>query len=139
MHNDCIFCRIVRGELPSSQVYADDKVIAFLDLAPAAKGHTLVVPREHYATMFDVPPELAPALLGASQRVGRALMEEMGAEGVNVGQNNYAAAGQMVFHVHWHIIPRYTGDGLKLWEQGSYGSAEEMNELARRIAERITG
>lgn len=139
MQNECIFCKIVSGDIPSSQVYADDKVVAFLDLAPAAVGHTLVIPRAHYATLFDVPFELAPALLAASQRVGRALMEELGAEGINVWQNNHAAAGQMVFHAHWHVVPRYTGDGLALWKQGSYDSPEAMQAMAKRLWNRVHG
>jgi histidine triad (HIT) family protein len=138
MQNDCIFCKIIREELPSSQVYADDAVIAFLDIAPTAKGHTLIVPRKHYTTVFDVPPDLGPALLSATRQVGAALMRGLGAEGVNVMQNNHPAAGQVVFHVHWHIIPRFTGDGLSLWPQSAYASMEEMRETAARIASRIS-
>ena len=138
MQTGCIFCKIVNNELPSSQVYADDEVIAFLDIAPAAKGHALVIPREHYATLFDVPQNLAPALFSATRRVGAALMRELGAEGINVMQNNYPAAGQVVFHVHWHIIPRFRGDGLSLWPQGAYASMDEMRDTAARIAAQVS-
>lgn len=138
MQEDCIFCKIIRNEIPSSRIYSDDQIIAFLDLAPTAKGHTLVVPRAHYATMFDVPPELGGAVLSACQRVGRALMDEFGAGGINVGQNNFAPAGQMVFHVHWHVIPRFEGDGFSHWAQGAYSSREEMAEVAQRLSKRLT-
>ncbi len=134
MKADCIFCKILRGEIPSAQIYADDHVVAFLDIAPAAKGHTLVIPRPHYETMFDMPAELVQPVFAATQRVGRALMAGLGAEGVNVAQNNFAASGQMVFHVHWHVIPRFTGDGLGLWKQGAYASTEEMRDFAARLA-----
>ena len=134
MKNDCIFCKILAGELPSVQVYADDAVVAFLDIAPVVHGHTLIIPRGHYPTLFEVPPELAAPLLAATQRVGAALMRALQAEGVNVMQNNFSAAGQMVFHAHWHVIPRFSGDGLSLWRQGAYASNDEMRDFAGRIA-----
>ncbi len=134
---DCVFCKILTGELPSTQVYADESAVAFLDIAPAAKGHVLVIPRGHYANMLDMPAGSVQPVFAAAQKVARALMAGLGAEGVNVMQNNFSAAGQMVFHVHWHIIPRFTGDGFKLWSQGAYDSVEEMRGLAERICAHI--
>lgn len=135
--SDCIFCKIIRGEIPCAQLYADDHVISFMDIGPVNRGHALVVPREHHATIFDMPARLGTHVTEAAQRVGRAIMAVTGAEGLNIFQNNFAAAGQMVFHVHWHLIPRFPGDGHELWPQGQYGSMDEMLALAEAIRERM--
>lgn len=134
---DCIFCRIVRGEIPCAKVYEDDAVLAFLDLGPIRPGHTLVIPKGHYANVLEMPVEQAPALLQALQKVGRAVMTATGATGFNVFQNNFPASGQAVFHVHWHVIPRVENDGLALWPQGSYPDQEVMRSTAAAIAARI--
>jgi len=131
---DCIFCRIANGEIPSAKVYEDDEVLAFLDLAPANRGHVLIVPKRHYTNALDFPCEAAPAICQAVKKVGGALVEALNARGFNVFQNNGPAAGQTVFHIHWHIIPRFENDGLAMWAQGSYPSQEEMNALAEKIA-----
>ena len=131
---DCIFCRIANGEIPSAKVYEDDEVLAFLDLAPANRGHVLIVPKRHYTNALDFPCEAAPAICQAVKKVGGALVEALNARGFNVFQNNGPAAGQTVFHLHWHIIPRFEHDGLAMWAQGSYPSQEEMNALAEKIA-----
>lgn len=135
--NECIFCRIVRGEIPCAKVYEDDAVLAFLDLGPVRPGHTLVIPREHYANVLETPADLAPALFSALRKVGRAVMAATGASGFNVLQNNFPAAGQAVFHVHWHVIPRAEDDGLALWPQGSYPDPKAMQETAAAIAARL--
>lgn len=135
--NECIFCRIVRGEIPCARVYEDDAVLAFLDLGPVRPGHTLVVPKAHYTNLPETPVELAPALFSALRKVGRAVMAATGASGFNVLQNNFPAAGQAVFHVHWHIIPRTEDDGLALWTQGTYPDSTTMQETAAAIAARL--
>jgi len=134
---DCIFCKIVRGEIPSCKVYETDTVLAFLDIAPVNLGHTLVIPKVHVENVFDLPPELAPELMESFRVVGRALMDGLGARGMNLGMNNGAAAGQLVFHAHWHLIPRFEGDGLSLWPQKSYTGPEEMDKTARAIASHV--
>ncbi len=131
---DCIFCRIANGEIPSAKVYEDEDVTAFLDLAPANRGHVLVVPKRHYANALDFPCDLAPAVCLAVRKVAGALVKVLDAKGFNVFQNNGPAAGQSVFHIHWHIIPRFADDGLSMWRQGSYPSQEDMNELAEKIS-----
>lgn len=106
---DCIFCRIVAGEIPSKQVYADDHAIAFLDVAPFKRGHTLVVPRAHVSDALadaEVLASLAPAVTAT----GRLLVERLGASGLNVVSNVGEDAGQSVFHLHVHLIPRYPDD-----------------------------
>ncbi|MFW6325986.1 MAG: HIT family protein [Desulfovermiculus sp.] len=130
---DCIFCRIVRGELPSEQVYQNDAVLAFLDIAPIAPGHVLVIPKQHCATLWDFPDYLAPELNKVLRFVGQAVLQATQATGLNVVMNNYAAAGQVVPHAHWHLIPRREGDGLLQVAQGEYESNNKMREMAEGI------
>jgi len=132
--SDCLFCKIVRGEIPCAKVFETDTVFAFLDIAPVNKGHTLVIPKQHHENIWDLPPELTPDLMDAIQRVGQALKDGLGAQGMNLGMNNGAAAGQLVLHAHWHLIPRFEDDGLSLWPQKSYSGPEEMNQTARVIS-----
>jgi histidine triad (HIT) family protein len=116
---DCLFCRIVAGELPSTRVHEDDRVIAIMDIFPATRGHMLVVPRAHSTDVRDVAPEdLTTAAQVAAALAGRAF-ERLAADGVTVMQSNGAAAWQTVFHYHVHVIPRYEGDPLVLpWTPG---------------------
>lgn len=130
----CIFCRIARGEIPCAKIYEDDKVLAFLDMGPVRPGHALVIPKEHYANLPETPDELAPAIFKACKLVGKALMNTVGATGYNVMQNNFSSSGQMVFHVHWHIIPREEQDGIKHWDQGTYADMAAMQSLAGKIS-----
>jgi len=130
---DCIFCKIARGVIPCAQVYSTDRVLAFLDIAPVNEGHVLVVPKQHFPTLFDLPADLGAEMLEALQRVGRAVMQATAADGINLGMNNYAAAGQLVGHAHFHLIPRFADDGLKLWQQKSYPNTEKMHSLATAI------
>ena len=129
---DCIFCKIIRGELPSAKVYEDEQAVAFLDIHPVRPGHTLVVPKTHCKNLVDCDPEALSAMMKITQKVARAVVAGTGAEGFNLGVNNGAPAGQVIFHLHLHIIPRNTGDGLTLWGQHEY----EEGEMAR-IAEQI--
>jgi len=134
---DCIFCRIIEGKIPCAKVYDQGGVFAFLDIAPVNKGHALVVPKKHYATLFDLPPDLGRELLEALRRVGRGVMAATGAAGLNLGMNNFEAAGQLVHHAHFHLIPRHAGDGLSLWTQHAYESGEEMQKLAQAVRSAI--
>ncbi len=131
--SDCIFCKIVAGEIPCAQVYSTKKVLAFLDIAPISKGHTLVIPKEHYENLWEVPPALGEEILLALQKIGKAIMEATGATGINVVMNNHPSAGQVVPHAHWHLIPRIEGDGLLRVVQGQYDSQEEMKNMAEAI------
>lgn len=130
MSEECIFCKIVRGEIPCAKVYESENVLAFLDIAPVQPGHSLVIPKEHHPTLFDIPPALAEELLQALQKVGQAVMHATKAQGLNLGMNNHKAAGQLVPHAHYHLIPRFEGDGLRLWPQKSYDDTELMQKLA---------
>ena len=136
MSNDCIFCKIVAGEIPCAKVYEDENILSFLDIAPVNKGHALVITKEHHEDLLSLPIEQGCRLLESLQKVGKAVMEVTGADGFNVIQNNGTAAGQLVFHTHFHIIPRFEQDGLELWPQGSYDDGE-MAELAAKIVDQI--
>ena len=130
----CIFCLIASGDIPSAKVYEDDTVLAFLDLSPVHPGHTLVIPKKHYKDMLEVPSELGTAVFAALKKVGAAVVKATGATGFNVMQNNGLSAGQTMFHIHWHIIPRFDGDGLGAWEQGNYPDTAAMQAMAAKVA-----
>ncbi len=134
---NCIFCKIVAGAIPCAKVYEDEHVLAFLDINPIARGHTLVVPKPHYPTLLDFDPDLGAPLLRALQRTAEAVRAEVRAGGFNVVQNNFTCAGQMVFHAHWHIIPRFENDCLPDWPGGRYADSAEMQQLAAGISARI--
>ncbi|MES9997220.1 HIT domain-containing protein [Desulfovibrio aminophilus] len=137
MSSECIFCRIAAGEIPCAKLYESETILAFLDIAPVRKGHALVVTKAHYPDLWSLPADLGGDLLAAMQAVGQAVVSATGAEGLNVGMNNRAAAGQVVPHAHFHLIPRNVGDGLALWPQSSYAGQEEMERLAEAIRARI--
>jgi histidine triad (HIT) family protein len=130
---DCLFCRIISGELPSARVHEDDLVIAIMDIFPATRGHALVIPRAHAADVRDVPADDLTAVAQVAQRlVGRAY-ERLGADGVTVMQSNGAAAWQTVFHYHVHVIPRYRDDPLVLpWTPGGEPATGAALEAAAK-------
>ena len=112
-----IFARIASGEIPSVAIYSDERTYAFLDISPASRGHALVILRDEYPDLFSVPPDLLAAVAQTVQRVAVAIRAALNPDGINILQNNGAAAGQSVFHYHVHLIPRWNGDGaLGLWE-----------------------
>ena len=133
MEEECIFCKIIRGEIPCSKVYEDDKVLAFLDIAPVNKGHTLVVPKEHYETLLDVPDSVLAEVVKVVKKISKAVVKSTGTDGFNVMQNNGKPAGQVVPHYHIHIVPRLPDDGLKLWPGGSY-EGKEAEEMQKKIS-----
>lgn len=134
---DCVFCKIVAGQIPSAKVFEDDACIAFLDIGPLADAHLLIVPKEHYERITDMPAlEFAAVTLRIPQ-LARAVMEVSGAEGLNVLQNNGQVSGQAVPHVHIHIIPRRQGDGLGYrWNAGKYPEGK-LQQLQRALAEAL--
>jgi histidine triad (HIT) family protein len=126
-NNDCLFCKIVAGEIPSFKLYEDGATLAFLDIHPVNAGHTLVIPKNHSTNIFDIKSEDWAAVAEAVRKVAIAIESGLGAAGVNLMMNNREHAGQVIDHPHMHIIPRFPGDGLKHWPQRSYkeGEAEE--------------
>lgn len=121
---NCIFCKIVAGEIPSHKIYEDENVLAFLDITPVNPGHVLVVPKEHHENFLAWPAEKTELAIQAIKKIAPAVMAGVSAEGFNLNLNNGAAAGQVVNHVHWHIVPRFGGDGRELWRGKEYGEGE---------------
>ncbi len=138
MPDTCIFCKIAKGEIPCAKVYEDKDVLAFLDLRPAAPGHTLLIPKAHAAHLLELDPALGRAIVSAMQKIGAALQKATGAEGFNCLQNNFPAAGQEIMHAHWHIIPRTANDKLAFtWISGNYATTDTMNSLADLLKKSI--
>lgn len=131
MKNDCVFCAIAAGEIPSFKIYEDDFVLAFLDINPFSEGHTLVIPKEHYKGLLDVPPNVLAVLLERVQKVSSHIAKALACDGFNILQNNGAAAGQTVNHIHFHIVPRMEGSVLS-FESGK-GDMEKLSALASRL------
>jgi len=129
---DCIFCKIINKEIPSCIVYESKEVIAFLDISPINKGHTLVMPKKHYETFLDLPKSELEVLFGKIQEVTKAVIKATNADGFNLLLNNKRAAGQVVDHVHFHVIPRFENDGLKHWPHGKYNEGED-EKIATKI------
>lgn len=129
---DCVFCKIIRGELPCAKVFENEKTLAFLDITPVNKGHTLIVPKSHYETILDMPEELMAELSSTMKIVAAMVKQGTKAHGFNIMMNNYEAAGQVVPHAHVHIVPRFRGDGLKLWP-GAKISPAELDKIKDRI------
>ena len=130
---DCIFCRIIDGKIPASKIYEDDKVISFLDIMPANKGHCLVVPRKHSRNLLEMDEEDSEATIKAAKKIARALSLSYGNGSFNLVMNNGKEAGQVVDHAHIHIIPRFQKDRLRIkWSHLKY-EENEMKEYAEKI------
>jgi histidine triad (HIT) family protein len=131
--SDCIFCKILEGGFPAYEVYEDSNVLAFLDIFPIHPGHVLVVPKKHYMDVFDTPEKDMQNLIAAAKKIAPADMKATKADGINIGMNNKPASGQVVMHVHLHVIPRYKDDGLKTWPQRPYNNDAEKEHVAAAI------
>ena len=131
---ECIFCKIVAGELPSTQIYEDASTLVFLTIAPVNPGHMLVIPKAHFENIFDLPAETLSAMMHTAQKMAQALKTSLQVEDVNVTMNNGTHSGQVVFHSHVHVIPRYEGDGHGLWETTVYpeGEAQAVGEFIKK-------
>ena len=130
---DCIFCKLANGVFPTNTIYEDDKFRVILDNGPATRGHALVLPKEHYANVFEMPDELLGEAVKVAKKVAVNVKEKLACDGLNLVQNNGEAAGQTVMHFHLHIIPRYVNDGQHiLWEPTS-PSAEELVKIKNTI------
>jgi len=131
--DDCIFCGIVGGKVPSRIVYEDDRTIAFLDINPLTRGHTLVIPRRHCVNLLDARTEDVVAVSLTAQQVARTVPDRLGADGVNLLQATGKAAFQTVMHFHVHVLPRYADDGFVLPFERTPGNDAELDELAARL------
>jgi histidine triad (HIT) family protein len=135
--SDCIFCRIIRGEIPSAKVYEDDNSFAFLDIGPLSWGHTLLIPKKHYELITQMPADELRALASVLPRLSAAVIQAAAAEGLNVLQNNGVVSGQAVPHLHFHLIPRHSGDGLGYrWNAKRYPEGA-MEEYHRKVLDAL--
>lgn len=133
MDGECIFCAIAAGRAPAEILFEDEETVAFLDINPAAPGHTLIIPRRHYRNLFDLDPEAGAAVMRTAVRMARALREALAPDGMNLVQANERAAFQSVFHFHVHLVPRWLGDGIASpWRQRP-ASAAALREVGDKI------
>ena len=131
--DNCIFCKIAAGEIPSTTIYEDEDFRVILDIEPASKGHALILPKEHYANLYELDDALASKALVVAKKVITQMTEVLGCDGYNVLQNNGTAAGQTVFHFHMHLIPRYKEDDVKIgWKLGKL-TDEVRQEIAAKL------
>ena len=134
-YEDCIFCKIIKGELPATKVYEDDEVFGFLDIKPVNPGHTLLIPKKHYENIHDMPDETVAKLAVVAKKVADAMLK-IGVKGVNIGMNNGTHAGQVVFHAHTHVMPRYGRDSFSLWVGKEY-DGNEREQVAEKIRQSL--
>lgn len=137
MVEGCIFCRIVRKEAPSSVVFEDAEVIAFMDIRPLTEGHTLVIPKQHYVDIYDTPEELVVHTHKITKRVAIAVKQAIGADGISIVQQNGKAAGQDIFHIHVHIIPRFQGHKMPRFGELTEASREKLDQAAAKIRKNL--
>ena len=139
MHNefvlieDCVFCRIIRGEVPSVKLYEDENTYAFMDINPVSPGHSLVIPKHHAENIYVTPPHASCVAMATLSKVSAAINRAVKPEGINVLQANGPGAQQSVFHIHFHIIPRSADDGLTMNWKLNPGDIDEINALAQKI------
>jgi len=133
---NCVFCKIIEGKIPCSKIYEDENVFAFLDINPVNKGHALVVPKEHYEKLEDVPDEILKELMKAIKHIGKAVLKGTNTHAYNLGLNNGREAGQVVMHAHFHIMPRFKDDGKELWHGTPYAD-DEINKVRENIVKFI--
>lgn len=131
MQDNCVFCKIISGDIPSTVLYEDMDFKVILDISPAAKGHAVLLPKHHFSDIYEMEENTATKALLVAQRVAKAMKKALNCDGINILQNNGEAAGQSVFHYHIHVIPRYKDDKVNIiWPQGKYGAGEVAEVLA---------
>ncbi|SFS06326.1 HIT family protein [Anaeromicropila populeti] len=134
---NCIFCKIADGEIPSIKLYEDKNFVVIFDISPAAQGHAIIISKTHAKDLFELPNEYAANIMVVAKKVGSALMEALNCDGMNILQNNGEAAGQTVFHLHVHLIPRYADDAVNIkWNIGT-ADQEFLNDLSKKVEEKI--
>ena len=131
--NGCIFCKIAKNEIPSKKVYENSDTLAFLDINPANPGHTLVMPKKHAENIFDIDEDSLKSTISVVKEMARAIKEKMNAVGINIVQNNGKYAGQLVNHVHFHVIPRFENDNVIISYKRVQLSEKELDDLAKKI------
>jgi len=130
---ECVFCKIVKGEVPCYKLLENDKVLGFLDTMPSAEGHSLVIPKKHFETVLEMDQETLEQVIVATQRVAKAIVKAVNADGFNIHQSNNRAAGQVVMHAHFHIFPRWQGDGFTIPWKHEKLEEKKAKELQNKI------
>lgn len=136
--NNCIFCKIINKEIPALIIRETEDYITFLDAQPVNFGHALVVPKKHFLNIYEISPEVLEKLGEELKIISTGIKKAVSADGINIDMNNDPAAGQIVLHAHFHIIPRFDGDGFTHWHSKSYEYPEQINELAQKIIKSIS-
>lgn len=133
--DNCIFCKIANGEIPSKTLHEDEDFRVILDLGPATKGHALILPKNHFKNIYELPEEVAANVMKLAKKMAETMTEKLSCDGFNLVQNNGEAAGQTVFHFHMHLIPRYENDGQQIeWAVGE-STSEELEAVRKQIVE----
>jgi len=128
----CIFCKIIAGEIPCSKIYEDENSLAFLDIKPVNPGHTLVITKKHYQDIEEIPAEELAALITSVKRVGELIKSKLKVEAYNILENNGPSAGQIIPHLHFHVVPRYPDDGLSLWPSRNF-EKEDFERIKNKL------
>ena len=135
IRDDCIFCKLAGVMIPTNSIYEDDKFKVILDMSPATRGHALILPKEHYANIYEMPTELVSEAFALAAKLAKSMTDKLGADGFNIVQNNNEVAGQTVFHFHIHLIPRYEGDGQKIGCNPTSPTSDELDEIRCLLSE----
>ena len=130
---ECIFCKIVKGELPCAKVYEDGEVLGILDIYPINKGHSLIFTKQHFKDIYDVPDAMLSSLALVTKAVSLATKKALACDGINIVQNNERPAGQLIFHIHYHVIPRFSHDGMRFDTDRKKYEGNEMGEYSKKI------
>ena len=135
--NDCIFCKIIKREIPCNKIYDDKDIFAFLDNNPVNKGHTLIIPKKHFENIYETPDKIISKMILGAKKLSIIIKKTMKSDGINVYMNNGRAAGQQVEHAHIHVIPRLEKDGFTYWKNKKKYSDEEMSEIKNKITQAL--
>lgn len=127
--DNCIFCKLANGDIPTNAIYEDDSFKVILDMSPATKGHALILPKDHYKNLYEMPEDKVAAAFVLAKKLAVTMTDKLGAEGFNIVQNNNEVAGQTVFHFHIHLIPRYSSDNQKIGWNPTSPSEQELLEI----------
>lgn len=130
--NDCVFCKIIKGEIQTNKVYEDENYLAFLDITPINPGHALLIPKAHYKNLYELPDNVLTDMAPLIKKIAVAVKQATGADGINISMNNEEVAGQIIPHAHFHIMPRFSNDGYRHWRGKPYSESE-----ARKTTEQI--
>ncbi len=133
---NCLFCKIIKGDIPSTKIYEDKRFLAFLDINPINRGHTLLIPKKHSRNIFDIDNQTLQRISLIIKKLSTAIKESLNVDGINIHINNEPAAGQVIFHTHIHIIPRLIDDNIKMWEGKKY-KENEIEKIVKKIKEQL--